>query len=84
MKIKYKEPYWVKFEWEIDEHHDNQYVTSFDKTENKTTSTEARRRKHFWADFVSVYSRYPAPHLAQSRCKMMQSLGLELDPNLFV
>ena len=35
MKIKYKEPYWVKFEWEIDEHHDNQYVTSFDKTENK-------------------------------------------------
>lgn len=34
MRIKYKEPYWVKFKWEIDEHHDNQYVTDFDKTEN--------------------------------------------------
>jgi len=34
MKIKYKEPYWVKFSWDIDEHHDNQYVTNFDKSEN--------------------------------------------------
>lgn len=34
MKIKYKEPYWVKFEWEIEDHHDNQYVTNFDKKEN--------------------------------------------------
>jgi hypothetical protein len=36
MKIKYREPYWVKFEWDISEHHDNQYVTLYDKDENKT------------------------------------------------
>ena len=35
MKIIYKEPYWVKFEWEMSEHHDNQYVTLFDKKENE-------------------------------------------------
>ena len=34
MKIKYKEPYWVKFQWDLSEHHDNQFVTDFDKTEN--------------------------------------------------
>ena len=34
MKIKYKEPYWVKFQWDVSEHHDNQFVTDFDKTEN--------------------------------------------------
>jgi glycosyltransferase involved in cell wall biosynthesis len=70
----------AKCEWK----HVSQVVVTIDKTENKTTSTEARRRKHFWADFVSVYSRYPAPQLAQSRCKMMQNLGLELDPGLFM
>ena len=34
MKVKYKEPYWVKFQWDLSEHHDNQFVTDFDKTEN--------------------------------------------------
>lgn len=35
MKINYKEPYWIKFDWEIENHHDNQYVTNFDKSEKK-------------------------------------------------
>jgi len=34
MKINYKQPYWVKFNWEIDSHHDNQYVTEFNKFES--------------------------------------------------
>ena len=35
MKINYKEPYWLKFNWDISNHHENQYVTNFDKIENK-------------------------------------------------
>lgn len=31
MKINYKQPYWLKFEWDISTHHDNQYVTEFNK-----------------------------------------------------
>jgi hypothetical protein len=38
MRIKYKQPYWLKFQWDITEHHDNQYVTEFDKEENKDLS----------------------------------------------
>ena len=34
MKIKYKQPYWVKFNWEIESHHNNQYVTEFNKFES--------------------------------------------------
>jgi hypothetical protein len=34
MKINYKEPYWVKFRWEMESHHENQYVTEFNKYTN--------------------------------------------------
>jgi len=36
MKIKYKEPYWVKFNWDLSTHHENQYVTEFNKNDNYT------------------------------------------------
>jgi hypothetical protein len=36
MRIKYKEPYWCKYKWDISSHRDNQYVTEFNKTENNT------------------------------------------------
>ena len=35
MIINYREPYWVKFQWDLSTHHDNQYVTEFNKSENK-------------------------------------------------
>ena len=31
MIINYKEPYWVKYEWDLSEHKDHQYVTNFNK-----------------------------------------------------
>lgn len=34
MRINYKEPYWVKFKWDLSSHHENQYVTQFNKNEN--------------------------------------------------
>lgn len=34
MKIKYKQPYWAKFQWDLSNHHENQYVTEFNKTQN--------------------------------------------------
>jgi hypothetical protein len=36
MKINYKEPYWAKFQWEMESHHENQYVTEFNKLPNET------------------------------------------------
>jgi hypothetical protein len=34
MKINYKEPYWVKYEWDLEENKDNQYVTEFNKKDS--------------------------------------------------
>jgi hypothetical protein len=34
MIIKYKEPYWVKFKWDMSSHHEHQYVTEFNKSMN--------------------------------------------------
>lgn len=58
------------------------YVVAIDKTENQTTSTEARRRNLFWLDFLSIYARFPASHLARAREAMLASLGVQLPPGL--
>jgi hypothetical protein len=34
MKIRYRNPYWIKFEWDIKNHPDDQYVTEFNKHVN--------------------------------------------------
>jgi hypothetical protein len=34
MIINYKEPYWIKYEWDLSDHKDDQYVTEFNKTES--------------------------------------------------
>jgi hypothetical protein len=74
MKVKYKEPYWVKFEWEIDEHHDNQYVTEFDKSENKlfkdlfnknqyTITANFKIKNHYKKDNISMIFGKPGKNL---------------------
>ena len=35
MIINYKEPYWIKYEWDLSDHKDDQYVTNFNKTESE-------------------------------------------------
>lgn len=35
MLIKYKNPYWIKYSWDMDTNHENQYATEFNKIENK-------------------------------------------------
>lgn len=57
-------------------------VVVIDKTENHTNSTEARRRKLFWLDFLSVYARFPAAHLAPARESMLASLGVQIPAGL--
>lgn len=36
MIINYRQPYWIKFQWDLSSHHENQYVTEFNKSENQT------------------------------------------------
>jgi glycosyltransferase involved in cell wall biosynthesis len=57
-------------------------VVSIDKTANATTSMQARRRRLFWLDFLSIYARFPAAHLSAPRAAMMQSLGLQMSEDM--
>ena len=57
-------------------HHVPGTVVMIDKTENQSTSTEARRRNLFWLDFLSIYARFPASHLSAARMRMLRSLGI--------
>ena len=63
-------------------HHLPVDIVCVDKTENTTTSTEARRRPMFWLDFLSVYSRYPASHLAEFRVHQLATLGLGISKEM--
>jgi len=76
MKIKYKEPYWVKFEWDIDEHHDNQYVTSFDKTENKIFNNLFHKTQFIITVNFKIKNHYKKDDISMVFGKPGKNLGL--------
>lgn len=45
------------------------------------TRRHSSGRRHFYEDFLLIYSRYPASHLEDFRQKMLQSLLLFMTPN---
>ena len=57
-------------------------IVMIDKTENETTSMHARRKSLFWLDFISIYARFPAPHLADTRAQVLQGLGINIPAEL--
>jgi len=76
MKVKYKEPYWVKFEWEIDEHHDNQYVTEFDKTENKIFKDLFNKNQYIITVNFKIKNHYKKDNISMIFGKPGKNLGL--------
>ncbi len=76
MKIKYKEPYWVKFEWDIDEHHDNQYVTTFDKVENKEFNNLFFRKEFIITANFKIKNHYQKDDISMVFGKPGKNLGL--------
>jgi hypothetical protein len=76
MKVKYKEPYWVKFEWDIDEHHDNQYVTSFDKTENKVFNLLFHKNDFIITINFKIKNQYKKDNISMVFGKPGKNLGL--------
>jgi len=60
MRIRFKEPYWVKYKWDLDTHHENQYVTKFNKTDIEEIKTLFHQEKFvvtIEARILDVYSR---------------------------
>lgn len=46
MRIKYKEPFWAKYEWDLSEHKDHQYVTEFNKEESDKVKNLFHQNKY--------------------------------------
>lgn len=59
----------------------NLFPVVIDKTNNNSSSHQARTRSYFWLDFLAVYARFPCPELAEKRSAMLQNLGLNIPAN---
>ncbi len=92
MRIRYKEPYWVKFTWEVDEHHDNQYVTNFDKSENfelknfllksdYAITTTFKIKKIYKKDEISMVFGKPGKNLGLSYNESTKTMAFEFWTN---
>ena len=58
MRIKYKHPYWVKYSWDLSEHHDNQYVTIFDKEKNYNIYDFQHKEKFIITTNFTIKEKY--------------------------
>ena len=76
MKINYKEPYWVKFKWEMESHHDNQYVTEFNKVENEICKTFQNLNEYIITIDFSVPKDYKTDDFSMIFGKPGKNMGL--------
>lgn len=56
------------------------FSVAIDKTNNISTSHQGLTRRHWWVDFVSIYSRYRCPRLSHLRSAQLKSLGINIPP----
>jgi glycosyltransferase involved in cell wall biosynthesis len=57
-------------------------IVTIDKTHESDESMQVRRRSHFWLDFLSIYSRYPAPQLNVHRQQTLAHLGVNINAQM--
>ena len=60
----------------------NCFSIAIDKHANAQSSHQALTRKFKWIDYLSVYSRFPCPRLSQQRSHMLNSMGIDLAPEM--
>ena len=63
MKINYKEPYWVKYEWDLDENKDNQYVTEFNKKDSAKVHNLFHQNKYALNVEFKLNKRYKSDNI---------------------
>lgn len=83
MRIEYKKPYWIKFKWDLSSHHDNQYVTEFNKSDNSdfenlflndfTISVEFKIKPEYKKDTICMVFGKPGKNMGltyneESKC----------------
>lgn len=76
MKIKYKEPYWLKYKWDISNHHDNQYVTKHDKEENFVFNEFLHKDEYIITCNFNIKSHYKTDNICMVFGKPGKNFGL--------
>ena len=76
MKIKYKEPYWLKYKWDITNHHDNQYVTKHDKEENYIFNEFLHKDEYIITCNFKIKSHYKTDTICMVYGKPGKNFGL--------
>lgn len=76
MKIQYKKPYWIKFEWDIKEHPDNQYVTEFNKHTNKEFSNFFYNKKFVISSTFKIDKSFERDEISMVYGKPGKPIGL--------
>jgi hypothetical protein len=88
MRINYREPYWIKFNWDLSSHNDNQYVTEFNKHNNDdfsdflhnesfVISATFRIENTFERDEISMVYGKPGKQMGLSYNTTTQSTAFE-------
>lgn len=88
MRIKYKEPYWVKFSWDLSNHHDDQYVTKFDKNDNMSFFEFQHEKKFIIncefaipegakSDYFSMIYGKPGKNMGLTYCADKKTMSFE-------
>ena len=88
MIINYKQPYWVKFQWDMSSQHENQYVTEYNKTNNKILdefllgdsfiiTCDFKIMEDFITDEISMVYGKPGKNIGLSFNKTTNTLAFE-------
>ena len=73
--------YWVKFEWEMDSHHENQYVTEFNKLENVMCKTFQNLDEYMITVDFNVPEDYKTDEFSMIFGKPGKNMGLTYKKN---
>ncbi len=76
MRITYKEPYWVKFNWDLTSFHDNQYVTEFNKSVNERLNDFLHQESFAISCTFKVESDYKKDDISMIFGKPGKQMGL--------
>ena len=79
MIINYRQPYWIKFQWDLSSHHENQYVTEFNKSENQSLTDFFYNENFIITCNFKIEDNYEGEEVRMIFGKSGKNMGLRYD-----
>jgi len=76
MKIRYKQPYWIKFKWDISENPDDQYVTQFNKHTNDEFTNFLHNKSFVISSTFKIGKKFERDEVSMVYGKPGKQIGL--------